>query len=411
MPGTAGTLLTPANRLRSPAEEEGQAAATGEQLARAAALVRRQQTLMPLTLPSPRRTGQPISARPTQLCERFFELPGYEATVSIYDVAARFFCDRLADSWVPGYLAGRGLGLDGLERWQVGYAPAARDALTRQLRRTGYSEQVILAAGLARQARNGGLADLFRDRAMLPMRSPRGMIIAFIGRAGDEPEQTGPRYLNSPTTSCYAKSQTLFGLWEAQEALIKGAIPVIAEGPLDVMAIAASGDGGYAPLAPCGIALSAAQVRALQLAGDLRATGVLVAFDADDAGRHAAVRAYRRLSPVAARVWTVTMPPGYDPAGLASERGPAALRQALAQGRRPLADLVLDAALAGWVPNLRFAEGQIGALRTAAAIIATMPPPDVARQVGHLADRLGLDCATVTEAVAEAVTWVPGPCA
>ena len=83
--------------------------------------------------------------------------------MSIYDVAARFFCDRLADSWVPGYLAGRGLGLDGLERWQVGYAPAARDALTRQLRRTGYSEQVILAAGLARQARNGGLADLFRD--------------------------------------------------------------------------------------------------------------------------------------------------------------------------------------------------------------------------------------------------------
>jgi DNA primase len=328
--------------------------------------------------------------------------------VPIYDVAARFFRERLADSWVPDYLAGRGLGSDVLERWQVGYAPAARDALIRRLRRNGYSDQVILAAGLARSARNGRLADLFRDRAMLPIRSPRGTIIAFIGRVRDGPGLAGPRYLNSPATSWYAKSETLFGLWEAQAALVRSAIPVIAEGPLDVLAIAAASDGGYGPVAPCGIALSPAQVKALQLAGDLRATGVMVAFDADDAGQRAAVRAYHRLSPVAGRVWTMTMPPGYDPARLAGECGPATLRQALAHGRAPLADLVLDAALAGWEPRLRFAEGQIGALRTAAAIIAMMPPPDVARQVGHLADRLGLDFGTVTQAVADAVTCGPG---
>jgi DNA primase len=323
--------------------------------------------------------------------------------MSIYSVAARFFCDRLADSWVPDYLAGRGLRPDLLERWQAGYAPAARDALTRHLRRTGYSDPVILAAGLARQARNGGMADLFRDRAMLPIRSRRGTIIAFVGRVRDEPERTGPRYLNSPTTSCYAKNETWFGLWEAQEALVRAAIPVIVEGPLDVMAIAAIGDGGYAPVALCGTALSAAQVQVLQLAGDLRATGVLVAFDADDAGQRAAVRAYHRLSPYAARTWTVALPPGYDPARLLADHGPAALRMALAQCQRPLADLVVDAAITGWGSRLRFAEGQVGALRGATALIAAMPPPDVARQVARVATRLGLDHPSVTQAVTDAV--------
>jgi DNA primase len=324
--------------------------------------------------------------------------------VTIYTVAARFFADRMAGSWVPGYLAGRGLGGEALERWQVGYAPDHRDALIRHLRRAGYADPLILAAGLARRSRRGYLVDVFRDRAMLPIRSPRGQLIAFIGRTGGERDYGRPRYLNSPTTFCYTKKEILFGLHEARGALAAGGMPVIVEGPLDVVAVALAGGGAYGPVAPCGSALSAAQARALAQAGDLEESGVLVVFDADDAGRRAAAGAYARLRPHTRRALTVTLPPGTDPARLLAAGGPEALARALAQQRRPLADLVLDSALAPWQPSVRFPEGQVGALRAIAPVIAAMAPSDVARQAGRLALGLSLRHELVADALAEAVS-------
>jgi DNA primase len=324
--------------------------------------------------------------------------------VSIYSTATRFFRDRLADSWVPGYLAERGLRPDALERWQAGYAPAGPETLTRYLRAAGYDDPLILAAGLARRSRSGFLTDMFRDRFMLPIRSPRGTIIAFIGRRADHAGNAGPRYLNSPGTSCYDKSEILFGLWEARDALAAGALPVIAEGPLDVIAIAAAGGNRYAPVAPCGTALTARQVAALGRACDLRAAGVLAALDADEPGQRAALNAYHLLSPLAGSTRAMVMPPGYDPAQLLSDHGYATLAFALAHCRRPLADLVIDAEVAGWTRWLQFAEARVSALRAIAPVIAAMPAADVARQVSRLAARLDLEYALVTEAVMAAIT-------
>jgi DNA primase len=211
-----------------------------------------------------------------------------------------------------------------------------------------------------------------------------------------------PRYLNSPGTVLYRKSGTLFGLAEAGPAAVAGGVPVITEGPLDVIAVATAGGGRYAPVAPCGCALTGGQVAALADVCDLGARGVLVAFDADLAGRLAAVRAYHLLCPVAGRIGAVVLPPGTDPAQVLYEHGPAGLAQVLAAGRVPL-DLVVNAELAEWKRSLRYAEGRVGALRAIAPVIAAMPPPDVARQVSRLAARLGLDHATVTQAVTGAL--------
>ena len=115
--------------------------------------------------------------------------------MAIHDVAARFYREQLAASWVPGYLSGRGIGARAQRRWLTGYAPAGPDALVRHLRSAGYPDALIQASGLGRRSRRGFLTDTFRDRAVLPIRSPRGTIIAFIGRAA---EHAGPM---SPSTS------------------------------------------------------------------------------------------------------------------------------------------------------------------------------------------------------------------
>jgi DNA primase len=327
--------------------------------------------------------------------------------VRIHQDAARFFRDQMSGSWVPGYLARRKFGPAVQQRWQAGYAPAAWDALTSHLRSVGYPDNLIEAAGLARRSRRGTLIDTFRDRAMLPLRSADGTIVAFIGRA--PPGDTGdgmPKYLNSPGTSLYSKSEILFGLWENRDALASGAQPVLVEGPFDAIAVTTASPGRHAGLALCGAALAPQQAAALSDAVNLRTTGVLVAFDPDRAGHRAALGAYPLLSPLTENLTAAALPAGKDPAQILCEDSPAELADMLTGHAQPLADLVIDAEVDRWNRWLQFATGQISALHAAAPLIAAMPPAHVARQVARLADRLGLDHAIITEAVTDALPQV-----
>jgi DNA primase len=326
--------------------------------------------------------------------------------VRIHQHAARYFQSQLAGSWVPGYLAGRGFSPELLAHWQVGYAPAGWFTLTGHLRTIGYGDDLIEAAGLGRRSARGMLIDTFRDRAMLPIRSASGTVVAFISRAAKNAGDGVPKYLNSPATSLYDKSEVLFGLWEASGALEGGARPVIVEGPLDAMAVSIAGAGRFVGVAPCGTALTAQHVAALDTVADLTAAGVLVAFDGDQAGQRAAVKAYHLLTPVTSEVDATVFPPGQDPAQLLAEHGPHALAAVLTGETRPLADLVVDAELERWSRWLPHAEGRINALRAAAPLIAAMPPGHVGRQIARLAGRLELSYATVTEAVTDALPGV-----
>jgi DNA primase len=320
--------------------------------------------------------------------------------------AAQFFQDQLAGSWVPGYLAARRLGPELLTRWQAGYAPAGWCGLADRLRRLGYRDEVIEAAGLARRSARGALVDTFRDRVMLPIRSADGTVVAFIGRAAQGAGAGVPKYLNSPGTGLYDKSAVLFGLWEAREALACGARPVIVEGPLDAIAVTGAGGGRYSGVAPCSTALTAHHLAALGAVADLRAAGVTVAFDGDEAGRYAAVRAYDLLIQCTTEVDAVVWPPGQDPAQVLENQGPGALAAILGERIPPLADLVVDAELDKWSRWLRYAEGQINALHAVALVIAAMPVAHVTRQVGRVAERLELSHTIVTGAVCDVLPEV-----
>jgi DNA primase catalytic core len=324
-------------------------------------------------------TSQPRAARHGEL-------------VQIHADAGRFYQSCLPGSWVPEYLASRGLEAVLLPSspWKVGYAPRSWTALSSHLRELGYSDEAMLKSGLAVPGKNGKPRDMFHDRLMIPVRRPGDrVVIAFVGRrspaAGDE---HGPKYLNSPNTELYVKSHVLPGLAEGQRFLDQGAQPVFVEGVTDAWAVSIAAPGRYVGLPLCGTALSGEQVAALARAVDLPERGVRVAFDPDSAGSKAAIRAYASLSAAdSADLTAVILSGGRDPAERLQREGPAALRDALASSTCPLAEIVVDARMSHWAHGgeLASAEQQLGALRAACAAIVTMPLWDAATQARRVA--------------------------
>jgi len=308
--------------------------------------------------------------------------------VQLHADAGRFYQACLHGSWVPGYLAARSLDAALLPSspWKIGYAPPGWTVLTGYLRTKGYGDAALLASGLVVTGKNG-LRDHFCDRLMIPLRDGGGIVTGFIGRrppdAGDD---HGPRYLNSPDTALFSKSSILAGLAEGRGAFRRGAQPVLTEGPLDAIAVSIAGAGQFAGIAPSGTALTAAQVALLARTISLRERGIRVAFDADPAAKAAAARAYSRLVPATTDLTAVTFPDGSDPASMLEKHGRHGLREALTSDVRPLADLVVDAAIDRYAHGreLVFAELQMGALRAAATAIAAMPGDHVGPQARRM---------------------------
>ena len=299
--------------------------------------------------------------------------------------AEHFYLVQLRRSWASRYLASRGFDQTALADWHVGYAPPGWTALLTHLRGLGHDDASIQAAGLARTSSRGTLIDHFRDRVMVAIHDERGKIVGFIGRARPSADPRTPKYLNSPDSAVFKKGDVLFGLHEARDQLGQGAIPVLVEGPFDAMAVTASGEGRYAGLAPCGTAFTQHQAEALARAADLQHTGIHVALDGDRAGQKGAIKAYEILHPHTGKANAVMLPPGRDPAEILQHDGPATLCAAL-QHAEPLARVVIDAHIDQWADRLDHAEGQLGAMRSAAARIARLLPPETVDAILYITD-------------------------
>jgi len=312
----------------------------------------------------------------------------------VLDDAMQFYDGQLARSWVPAYLADRGISDDVMRQWRIGYAPGGWTTLTGHLRALGHDDDAIQAAGLARISSRGTLIDHFRDRVMLPVHDERGNIAGFLGRARPGAGPEVPKYLNSPETSSYQKGTLLFGLHQARDLLARGATPVIVEGPFDAIAVTMADPGRHVGLAPCGTALTSKQAAVLAQAADLGSCAVLVAFDDDQAGRKAAVRAYDILRTVSSRLQSAVLP-GKDPAETLQTGGPEALQTILRDQVQPLSAVVIDAHLAPWERRLQDAEGPLLAMRSTAAVIAGLLPAGTAETIRQITGNREL--ATVDE--------------
>ena len=312
-------------------------------------------------------------------------------------------------------LTGRGVDWDTATAVQLGYAPRTWTTLVDHLRTAGVDDTELTASGLVLESARGTLVDRFRDRVIFPVQSLDGQSVALLGRAIDETatDRSGnpiPKYLNSPETALYRKGEHLYGLGHAAKAITNGATPVLVEGPMDVLAInrAAASPTGTGPahfgVATCGTALTVQQVHLLDtVTTGLAEHGIVAAFDGDEAGRRAGLRAYELLRQVGAWPTALDLPAGTDPASLVLEHSTAGLHAALlASASKPLADLVVDERIARH--DLRWAEGQLAAGRDATAAVATMPPEHASRQIARIVAQTKLEARTVSDLLVDAVT-------
>jgi len=239
----------------------------------------------------------PAPAGPVAAAEDLAVLGRLHADATVF-YAAQLAAGTPAAAHARQVLGQRGVSQAAVAGYEIGYAPPGWTVLAEHLRGRGYTDPQLLAAGVGLATRRGSVVDRFRDRLMLPVRDPSGQrVAAFIGRALAQDSGT-PKYLNSPQTVLYRKGDVLYGLGAqpTRQALAGGAQPVLVEGALDAIAVTCASRGRYAGVAPSGTALTAGQVAALQAAaGPLAGRGVTVAFDADPAGRQAALRSYDLL--------------------------------------------------------------------------------------------------------------------
>ncbi|WP_127114154.1 DNA primase [Shimia sediminis] len=267
--------------------------------------------------------------------------------VDVMEQAVQFFRLQLktgAGAAARDYLEGRGLGEAARDRWEIGFAPDSWEALTEHLKGKNVSPDLILACGLSRPSTRGGNPyDTFRNRIIFPIRDARGRCIAFGGRAMDPNDNA--KYLNSPETELFDKSRSLFNHGPAREAAGKGQPLIVAEGYMDVIALAEGGFG--AAVAPLGTAITENQ---LQLLWRI-APEPIIALDGDKAGLRAAMRVIDSALPMleaGKSLRFALMPEGQDPDDLIRAKGAGGVQKVL-DAAMPMVDLLWQREIEGKV--------------------------------------------------------------
>lgn len=223
------------------------------------------------------------------------------------------------------YLTRRGLKEDAWDRWDIGFAPDDRQGCIRHLTGKGVAMDLTVAAGLAARPDGGGAPyDRFRGRILFPIRDARGRAIALGGRAMDPKARA--KYLNSPETELFDKGRSLYNLAPARAAAGKGQPLIVAEGYMDVIALAEA--GFTAAVAPLGTAITEGQ---LQLMWRI-APEPVIALDGDTAGLRAAMRLIDIALPLLEAGRSLRfclMPPGQDPDDVIRSGGAGAMEKLL----------------------------------------------------------------------------------
>ncbi|MFS8512241.1 MAG: DNA primase [Planifilum fulgidum] len=233
------------------------------------------------------------------------------------------------------YLQDRGVSMETIKEFRLGFAPSSGNVLLRFLRRKGFSEKLLEEAGLVSSSESDPprFFDRFRGRVMFPIHDFQGRVIAFGGRViGDG----HPKYLNSPETPLFHKGQHLFNLHRARRAIRKAREVVLFEGYMDV--ITAWQSGIQTGVASLGTSLSEGQARVIRRCAE----NVVICYDADDAGQAAADRGLDLLKDQGCLVKVAQMPPGTDPDDFLRKRGAEAFREEILAEALPLPAFKLE---------------------------------------------------------------------
>jgi DNA primase len=251
-----------------------------------------------------------------------------ERLESLLDRAAAYYARYLWEAReaeaARDYLLGRGLREETLRDFRVGYAPSAWNRILTASLRAGFSDEDLLAVGLAQRSKTypGRIYDRFRERIMFPSADARGHVLGFGARAmrANQP----PKYLNTADGELYHKRRVLFGLDRARAAAARAGRVILVEGYTDVLALHQAGLNNAVGI--MGTALTEEQMAELE-----RVAKVLeLCLDADRAGQDAMLRAAQLTEKRRLELRVVPLPEGADPAELIERGGADALRERVA---------------------------------------------------------------------------------
>jgi len=311
-----------------------------------------------------------------------------ETLLKVHESAAAWFQQQLASNAgarVRRQIADRGVTDDTRQAMGLGFAPPGREGLKAALITEGFSQALLVRAGLLVQKDDGSVIDRFRNRLMIPICRDTGSAIAFGGRAVDADQQ--PKYLNSPETPIYSKGRTLYGLNLSKHAIRHGKFAVLVEGYFDFAQVYQA--GFQAVVASCGTALTPQHSQQLR-----RFTSkVVLSFDPDTAGQGATAKSCEILVAEGFEVNVAILPTGEDPDTFIRKEGRQGYRECLEQSR-PYLEYLLDRVAAGH--NLNTDEGRVKFLGEMLPIAGRIPD---ATMRDRFADRLAFKARVTDEVV------------
>jgi DNA primase len=327
--------------------------------------------------------------------------------IEAHRVAAEYYSAALTN--MPEARAGRDFlrerGFDRIaaDKFGVGFSPRGGEELTRHLRAKGFTDDEIVAGGLAGRGR--GLYDRFRGRLMWPIHDITGDVVGFGARRLFDDDRIEAKYLNTSETAIYKKSFVLYGLDMAKKAIARDRQAVVVEGYTDVMACQLAGI--ETAVATCGTAFGVEHIKVLRRImrdeSDLAPARVVFTFDGDAAGQKAAMRAFGEDQRWASQSFVAVEVSGKDPCELRQAGGDSAVR-ALVEDAVPMFEFAVRTTIARF--DLANAEGRVRALEAVAPIVAGIRDralrPEYTRTV---AGWLGVEVEQVANEVARATRF------
>ena len=271
-------------------------------------------------------------------------------------VAARQFLDE------------RGFDQASAELFGLGFAPREGEALFKHLRGRGFNQDELVTAGLVKIGRSA--YDSFRGRLLWPIREAGGATIGFGARRLFDDDRIDAKYLNTPETPLYKKSQVLYGIDLARQSIGRSSQAVVVEGYTDVMACHLA--GVTTAVASCGTAFGDDHTRVLRrfLHDHEEFRGeVIFTFDGDTAGQNAALKAFAGDQNFVSQTYVAVQPEGLDPCDLRVRDGDAAVRDLVAT-RVPLYRFVLGNVVGQF--DLDRADGRVDAMRAGAKLVSSV---------------------------------------
>lgn len=313
-----------------------------------------------------------------------------ESLFIVNDWALHYFQDNLFNTGQGQaiglqYFRSRGFRDDTISRFQLGYALPERDALARAAVAKGFKEEFLITTGLCYRRDDGRLQDRYAGRVIFPVHTVTGRVVAFGGRILDNNKKAA-KYVNSPESLIYHKSNELYGIYQAKHAITKQDRCYLVEGYIDVTSMNQSGVENV--VASSGTSLTTGQIRLIH-----RFTNnITVLYDGDSAGIHASIRGIDMLLAEGMNVKVLLLPDGDDPDSFAQKHTAQEFRDYIEANQTDFIEFKTNLLLKGVTDPIKRSEAISSIVKSVSVV-----PDQITRAtyITECAHRLGMNEATL----------------